>query len=58
MLIVTDVLYENYKLKKEEMKRKMASGGKEVTTHFSVNEDEESLFEIFDDGEDGDFRKE
>jgi hypothetical protein len=52
-LVVTDTLYEVYLEKKREMRRQLESGdGKRVISHFSINEDDMDLFELFGDSRD------
>ncbi len=50
-LIVVDALYESYLNKKREMQRQMNNSGRRVISHFSMNEEDMTLFEMFDDGE-------
>jgi hypothetical protein len=52
-LVVTDTLYEVYLEKKREMKRQLDSGdGRRIVSHFSINEDDMDLFELFGDNKD------
>ncbi len=52
-MVVTDTLYEVYLEKKREMRRQLESGdGKRVISHFSINEDDMDLFELFGDSRD------
>jgi hypothetical protein len=54
-----DALYESYLEKKREAKRQAESGGRRILSHFSVSEEDMTLYELFDDGEvDDDFNRE
>jgi hypothetical protein len=46
-----DILYENYLEKKRDAKMQAESGGKRILAHFSIKEDDMTLYELFDDGE-------
>jgi hypothetical protein len=54
-----DALYESYLEKKREAKRQAESGGRRILSHFSVSEEDMTLYELFDDGDvDDDFNSE
>ena len=58
-LVTMDALYESYLEKKREAKRQAESGGRRILSHFSVSEEDMTLYELFDDGEvDDDFNRE
>jgi hypothetical protein len=46
-----DTLYESYLEKKREAKRQAESGGRRILAHFSLNEEDMTLYELFDDGD-------
>lgn len=50
-LVTIDVLYESYLDKKREAKMQAESGGKRILAHFSINESDMTLYELFDDGD-------
>lgn len=52
--IIVDVLYESYLERRRKAQQEAASGNRRIISHFSMREDEVSLYELFDDSDEDD----